>query len=59
MKKRYKKPNICVVTFDILDLILTSGEGEWEPGNGGGWGWDDPWGDDPGKSGGGYDPSAF
>ena len=24
MKKEYKKPNICAVDFEILDLILTS-----------------------------------
>ena len=25
MKKNYKKPNICKVDFEILDLILESG----------------------------------
>lgn len=26
MKKKYKKPNICTIDFDILDIICTSGE---------------------------------
>ena len=37
MKKEYKKPNICAVDFEILDLILASeavvpsvDEGGWE-----------------------------
>lgn len=24
MKKRYKKPNICAIDVDILDIIMTS-----------------------------------
>ena len=24
MKKHYKKPNICAIDFDILDIIYTS-----------------------------------
>ena len=42
MKKRYKKPNICEVDFEILDLILASGDPT--PGHGGdfpGWEPDD------------------
>lgn len=31
MKKKYTKPNICAIDFDILDIIHTS----------------DPWGVDP------------
>ena len=26
MKKKYKKPNICAIDFDILDIIHTSSE---------------------------------
>ena len=37
MKKQYKKPNICVVDFEILDLILASGDEDI----GGGGDWDD------------------
>ncbi|MBR2190410.1 MAG: hypothetical protein IJ883_02040 [Eubacterium sp.] len=36
MKKEYKKPNICAVDFEILDLILAS-EAVVPGGNEGGW----------------------
>ena len=40
MKKEYKKPNICALDFEILDLILASGD--WNGDHGGD---DDDWGD--------------
>ena len=42
MKKRYKKPNICEIDFEILDLIRASGGYNVGGGGGsGGWAWDD------------------
>ena len=59
MKKNYKKPNICKVDFEILDIIL---ESDWGAGHGGdddgGWiGFDMAYG--PDRSAGGYDGSGF
>ena len=52
MKKRYKKPNICAFSFDILDLIQTSDGYNVDPG-------DDDWEDDPTDLNGGFNTSNF
>lgn len=58
MKKNYKKPNICKVDFEILDLILESG-GEDVGGGGDDPGWWFGSSIGPGRSAGGYDGSGF